>query len=585
MSNNITEWIRNKDIADAKINQYKNENSERQTQLTTAEKTVLERLAKRQGYSQSNQESSNLPSTINAYYRSEWYAIKRKQQQLTYMVEMTHANEKLIPSCVKPYMNPEMSLHSFADDNIAREHQEIANLLYLKQKRDKEKKAELDKKQKQREYQQRIHEDKYRPHQVIMINQQKIDAEEKKRQEKVMIQNEKVKKELERRRKEAEALEEQKRRNREDALQKQQLQIEKMKEREPISKQIDEQLARRIKEQPQLPKKPEPIITAEKLENAKREKTEREIAIRLAKQREEQLYKKEHNIELERKMKKQDNIAYTFATPELKEAKRKSDRASQQLDIIFNNEAKLHKSRTELPPIYIILLCFNESVILPLTIAHYRARFPSCEFIIYDNESTDQSVMIAKELGCRVISWSSNQINDESLKIKIRNHCWRHITEGWIIMADMDEWIYITEEELKQEEEHGTTILSIEGMEMVGESNTLDLSDIYLSHISRYVPFVDESKNLCFFRSKISSMNFGPGSHTCTPIGTVVFSTTFYQLRHMCKLGLPFLLDKMKKRYQRSALNRSNGWSIHYITDEKKITEDYNKLLLESISF
>jgi hypothetical protein len=151
-------------------------------------------------------------------------------------------------------------------------------------------------------------------------------------------------------------------------------------------------------------------------------------------------------------------------------------------------------------------------------------------------------------------------------------------------MADMDEWIYITEEELKKEEDNGTTILSIEGMEMVGESQTIDLSDIYLSNIKQYIPFVEESKNLCFFRSKISSMNFGPGSHKCMPIGTVVFSTTFYQLRHMCNLGLPFLLNKMKQRYKRSALNRSKGWSIHYTTDEIKITEKYNKLLSESIS-
>jgi glycosyltransferase involved in cell wall biosynthesis len=225
--------------------------------------------------------------------------------------------------------------------------------------------------------------------------------------------------------------------------------------------------------------------------------------------------------------------------------------------------------------INVFLLCFNEAPLLPHTIKHYKKFLPSCKITIYDNESTDNSVNIAKELGCTVVSWSSNNIHDEDLQISLRNSIWKTCKNGWIIMADMDEFVCVTEDELKQEMNSGVTILSIKGYDMIGDSETLDLTDIDLQKITKYIDNPHEYKNLCFLRDNISDMNYGPGSHFCNPTGKISHSSKVYINKHMSCLGLPFLKNKLVERYKRNEKMRTKGWNIHYTQDLEEIEKMY----------
>lgn len=231
--------------------------------------------------------------------------------------------------------------------------------------------------------------------------------------------------------------------------------------------------------------------------------------------------------------------------------------------------------------INVFLLCYNESALLPHTIKHYKKYMPSCFITIFDNESTDNSVEIAKSFGCQVVSWNSNNILDDYKQAQIKNNCWKHINHGWIVMADMDEFLCVTENDLKDAKKEGITMLRISGIDMIGESSSIDL-EIDLQKITKYIDNDLESKNLCFYRPDIEEMNYSCGAHHCNPVGNVEYSSAVYHNKHMSSLGLNFSLNKMKKRYERSHLMRDSGMATHYTIDEVEVIDRYNKSLRES---
>ena len=227
--------------------------------------------------------------------------------------------------------------------------------------------------------------------------------------------------------------------------------------------------------------------------------------------------------------------------------------------------------------INIFIICYNEEILLPHTIAHYKKHLPTCTITIYDNESTDNSVKIAESLNCNIISWNSNNIIDDGKYIEIKNNCWKKIKSGWVIVCDMDEWLYVDENELLNEKGN---ILQIQGYDIVGESENEDLSDISLSLLNKGILFNWESKKLCFLREAINEMNYGIGAHNCNPEGSnIIYSANIYKNKHMSNLGLPFLINKIKQRYIRSEKMRKNGLCTHYINDINKIKQQYLSLL------
>jgi len=226
--------------------------------------------------------------------------------------------------------------------------------------------------------------------------------------------------------------------------------------------------------------------------------------------------------------------------------------------------------------INIFILCHNEQILLPFTVGYYKKIFPSCIITIYDNESTDNSVEIAKNLGCNVVSWSSNNQNNVFMKANISNNCWKTVKCGWIISIDMDEWLCITEESLIQERLKGTTVLQTQGLEMMGECTSLYLKNFNIESINKGIFFDGESKCVCFYRPSIKEMNYISGCHKCTPIGNIKFSSTIYIIKHFSYLGLPFIINKSMNRHERSkSIAKRYNISKHYKNNIEAIKSDY----------
>jgi len=192
--------------------------------------------------------------------------------------------------------------------------------------------------------------------------------------------------------------------------------------------------------------------------------------------------------------------------------------------------------------------------------------------------STDNSVEIANSLGCKVIPWNTgNKIDDNKLR-DLKNNCWKSVNKGWIIMADMDEWLCTTELQLIEEDKKGVTILKTKGFNMLGDSNSVLLDDIDLHSINLANFSIDYSKKVCFKRTAINEINFEYGAHNCNPVGSIKYSKHEYIIKHMCYMGLPYLIEKMKMKFKRSQEMQKIGLAVHYTDNEQVITSRYNHI-------
>jgi len=230
--------------------------------------------------------------------------------------------------------------------------------------------------------------------------------------------------------------------------------------------------------------------------------------------------------------------------------------------------------------VYIFILCYNEEILLPHTIAHYRKYLPNCEITILDNYSVDNSVKIAEELGCKIHYWKSKRHKgiDDLEYMNLKNNIWKFLKNEWVIMCDMDEWLCITEDELKVEESNGVTIITTEGINIVGDSKLEDLSDIDLHLLNKGVTNSRLNKRLCFLAGKIRDINYDTGAHNIRPKGIIKYSDKVYYNKHMCFLGLEYYKKRILSRYERVLEQRKlrPNWATHYINSEEDIEKRYN---------
>lgn len=224
----------------------------------------------------------------------------------------------------------------------------------------------------------------------------------------------------------------------------------------------------------------------------------------------------------------------------------------------------------------IYLLCFNEENFLQFAIDHYKNMFPNGNIIFYDNMSTDNSEKIILNNGCQIRKFDTNNSFNDQVHMDIKNNCWKESSQNeWVLTADLDELVHVTEEDLKKENLNSSSILSFEGYTLVGGRTGYDFLNL-----KKGIRDGGHDKKHIFNRKLIKEMNYGAGAHAANPIGNVKYSIDKYKVIHYKWISLEAVMNRHNFYAQRmSQTNKKNGWGIQYFWTNEKLTEVYESLL------
>ena len=227
------------------------------------------------------------------------------------------------------------------------------------------------------------------------------------------------------------------------------------------------------------------------------------------------------------------------------------------------------------------LLHWQEKDIMPYVIKHYKSFCD--EIIIHDNHSKDGSAEMAKELGCTVIPFGSDFF-DDGINRDLKNECWKGSKADWVIVADFDELLIsgFAINNFNGVQSKGVTILKTRGWQIMSD----DWPAERLTEITNGFEFSNYAKSIAFKPKEISSINYGPGAHDCSPIGNVVWSSgdhTPYVLHYKHIGGVQRTIDRYRVLQRRlSKNNRKNGWGIHYNRTPASIRQEWAERMAKS---
>lgn len=229
--------------------------------------------------------------------------------------------------------------------------------------------------------------------------------------------------------------------------------------------------------------------------------------------------------------------------------------------------------------ITIYTLTYNEEFMLPFFIEHYRALFPGCNIVVYDNESTDRTRQIAKDNGCEVrLNQTMGQLSDARY-LAIKNNCWKTADTDWVLVADCDELCCITEKQLMEEATMETTLISFDGYNMVNMHDDMDLHGI--NHGVRAKSY---DKTYCFNKQHIQEINYHMGCHTSSPVGNLIKSLGTYFCFHYKYINADYMVKRHAQFAARlSEENKAKGYGGHYQYPEGQIREEFNNARKQAI--
>jgi glycosyltransferase involved in cell wall biosynthesis len=195
------------------------------------------------------------------------------------------------------------------------------------------------------------------------------------------------------------------------------------------------------------------------------------------------------------------------------------------------------------PLIEIFTVIKNGEYILPLYLKHYKEAFPGCNIVIFDNNSTDQSVELCQAAGCVVANFPKFTVEIEQ---QFKNSVWKKSLAKWVVICDQDELLQITSADLEALPEN-VNVIKFKGYNMIDVDNKKDPALFtHGSHSETY-------DKCCMFKPSLKEINFSPGSHFANPIPNAMFSKYQFNLLHYNKSWFTFdnFCEKHSKAFRK----------------------------------
>ena len=208
---------------------------------------------------------------------------------------------------------------------------------------------------------------------------------------------------------------------------------------------------------------------------------------------------------------------------------------------------------------------------LPYYVEHY-SKFVD-KITIIDNDSSDGTPDLAKELGCEVKHYHTNGQQDNIVMAHVKNNCWKGSKADWVIVGDIDEMLW----DWEKIENYVPSNLVIKpiGYNMVGE---IDLQNDTIWSIKKGHRNKGFDK-MILFNPTIEEIGYLVGCHQAQPKGAKVIKTDI-RLLHFNNINEQYLVDKHHKyrnRISQSDLEKNFG--TFYLNPDEKVRKSHQDAL------
>lgn len=232
-------------------------------------------------------------------------------------------------------------------------------------------------------------------------------------------------------------------------------------------------------------------------------------------------------------------------------------------------------------------ICWNEEKLIPYFLKHYET---ICDEIhVYDNESTDNSInLLNSHDKVKLHTFKTNNTSHEFSEIEVKSTAWMK-SKGktdWIIVGDMDEFIYSENLRIALEQYDKQNVSAIQpcAWQMLSLNYPSCPGQIYEEvRFGSRLAFYDKTQ--LFNANKTDYIVYSPGCHSAL-IKTkgMIQSTNKIKLLHFKMMGVKNTYERNKilnERRSNDDINHSFG--THYNKTLEEVQKDMEELWKKSI--